>query len=128
MFFSKSDRHFFVVVESDSGDLLSVESLLLLFLSFSNMLVLNDRIWRTPITDMLNLDENKFDHKEIVMKEKALRETLIRSMHEVGEMKIAQELRVDEFSVQKLRESHDTIQKPTSETQELQEKVEQIKQ
>ena len=31
-------------------------------------------------------------------------------MHEMGEMKRAQELRVDEFSVQKLRESHETIQ------------------
>ena len=32
----------------------------------------------------------------------------------MGEMKRAQELRVDEFSVQKLRESHDTIQRLTS--------------
>ena len=37
--------------------------------------------------------------------------------------KRAQELRVDEFSVQQLRESHDTIQKLTSEIQELQERV-----
>ena len=32
-------------------------------------------------------------------------------MHEMGEMKRAQELRVDEVSVQKLRENHETIQK-----------------
>ena len=33
-------------------------------LSFSNKLMLNDWIWRTHITDMLNLDENKFDCKK----------------------------------------------------------------
>ena len=32
-------------------------------------------------------------------------------MHEMGEMKRAQELRVDEFSFQKLRESHETTQR-----------------
>ena len=35
------------------------------------------------------------------MKEKALRDTQIRSIHEMGELKRAKELRVDEFSVQK---------------------------
>ena len=39
------------------------------------------------------------------------------------ELKRVQELRVDEFSAQKLRESHDTIQKLTSQIQELQERV-----
>ena len=48
------------------------------------------------------------------MKEKALRETQIRNFHEMGEMTRAQKLRVDEFSVQKLRESHETIQRLTS--------------
>ena len=57
------------------------------------------------------------------MKEKALRDTQIRSFHEMGELKRAQELRVDEFSVQNLRESHDTIQRLTSQIQELQERV-----
>ena len=52
--------------------------------------------------------------EELVMKEKALREAQIRSMHEMGQMKRAQELRVDEFSVQKLRGSHETIQRLTS--------------
>ena len=37
--------------------------------------------------------------------------------------KRAQELRVDEFSLQKLRESHDTIKKLTSQIQELQEQM-----
>ena len=57
------------------------------------------------------------------MKEKALRDTQIGSIHEMGELKRAQELRVDEFSVQKLRESHDTTQEVTSQIQELQERV-----
>ena len=56
------------------------------------------------------------------MKETALRETQIRSIHEMGELKRAQELRVQEFSVQ-LRESHETIQRLTSQIQELQERV-----
>ena len=51
------------------------------------------------------------------MKEKAL------SIHEMGKLKRAQELRVDAFSVQELRESHDTMQKITSQIQELQERM-----
>ena len=39
--------------------------------------------------------------EELSMKERVLRDTQIRSMHEMGEMKRAQELRVDEVSVQK---------------------------
>ena len=42
---------------------------------------------------------------------------------EMQELRRAQELRVDEFSSRRLRESHDTIQKLTSQIQELQEKV-----
>ena len=57
------------------------------------------------------------------MKEKGLRDTQIRSMHEMGEMKRAQELRVDEFSFQKLRESHDTIHRLTSQVRELQDRM-----
>ena len=41
----------------------------------------------------------------------------------MGELKRAQELRVDEFSIQKLRESHETIQRVTSQVQELQERM-----
>ena len=40
--------------------------------------------------------------EELVMKEKALRDTQIRSIHEMGELKRAQELRVDEFSLQNI--------------------------
>ena len=45
--------------------------------------------------------------EELSLKEKFLRDTQILCMHEMGEMKIAQDLRVDEFSVQRLGESHD---------------------
>ena len=61
--------------------------------------------------------------EELSMKEKVLRDTQIRSMHEVGEMKRAQELRVDEVSVQKLSENHETFQKLTSQLQEMQEQM-----
>ena len=44
------------------------------------------------------------------VKEKVLRDTQIRSMHEMGDMKRAQDQRVDEVSLQKLRENHETIQ------------------
>ena len=40
-------------------------------------------------------------------------------MHEVIEIQRAQELRVDEVSVQKLGENHETIQKHTSQLQEI---------
>ena len=53
---------------------------------------------------VLNLEEYKCDYKE--------------TMHEMGEMKRAQQFRVDEFSAQKLRESHETIQRLTSQVQE----------
>ena len=52
--------------------------------------------------------------EELSMKEKVLRDTQIQSMHEMGEMKRAQELRVDEVSVQTLRENHETMHKVTS--------------
>ena len=42
-------------------------------------------------------------------------------MHEMGEMKRARELRVEEVSVQKLRENHETILQLTSQMQQVQE-------
>ena len=45
----------------------------------------------------------------------------------MGEMKRAQELRVDEVSVQKLRENHETIQKLTSQLQEMQDQIDSMK-
>ena len=53
------------------------------------------------------------------MKEKVLRNTQIRSMHEMGEIKRAQELRADEVSVQKLRDIDETIQQLTSQFQQI---------
>ena len=47
-------------------------------------------------------------------------------MHAMGEMKIAQDLRVDEFSVQKLGEIHETIQQLTSQLQQMQEEMNSI--
>ena len=61
------------------------------------------------------------------MKDKVLRNTQIRNVREMGEMKRAQELRVDEFSVQKLRENHETIQRLTSQLPQMQEQMNSMK-
>ena len=61
--------------------------------------------------------------EELSMKEKLLPDTQTRNVHGMGEMKRTQELRVDELSAQKLRESHETIQKLTSEIREMQEQM-----
>ena len=61
--------------------------------------------------------------EELAVREKPIRDTQIRGIHEIGEMKRAQESRVDEFSLQKLRESHETMQRLTSQVQELQARV-----
>ena len=47
------------------------------------------------MTDMLNLEKIKFVYQN-------LRDTQIRSVHEMGDVKRAQELRVDEFSGHKM--------------------------
>ena len=60
---------------------------------------------------------------ELSMKEKVLRDTQSRNMHEMGEVKRAQELRVEEVSVQKSKEIHETIQKFTSQLQEMREQM-----
>ena len=52
--------------------------------------------------------------EELSMKEKVFRNTQIRNMHEMGEIKRSQEQRKEEVSVQKLRENHETIQQRTS--------------
>ena len=51
--------------------------------------------------------------EELLRKEKVLRDTQIPSKHEMGKMKRAQVQQVDEFSIQKLRENHKTIQQLT---------------
>ena len=64
--------------------------------------------------------------EELSMKEKLLRDTQIRSMPEMGEMKRGQERRIDEVSVQKLRENHETTQKLTSQLQEMQDQMNSV--
>ena len=44
-------------------------------------------------------------------------------MHELGEMRRAQELRADEVSVQMSRKNHETLQKLTSQLQEMQDQM-----
>ena len=44
-------------------------------------------------------------------------------MHEMGEIKRAQEQRIDEVSVQKLRENHEKVQQLTSQLQQMQEQM-----
>ena len=61
--------------------------------------------------------------EELSLKDAVLRDTQIRSMHEIGEMKRAQELRVDEISVQKLTENRETIQKLSSQLRAMQDQM-----
>ena len=61
--------------------------------------------------------------KNWLNEKKALRETHIRSIHGVGELKRVQEMRIDEFSRNELREIHATFQDLTSQIQELQERM-----
>ena len=60
--------------------------------------------------------------EELVEREKVFRDTRIRNIHEVEELKRAQEMRLDEFSRHELRECHATIQELTSQIKELQER------
>ena len=93
-------------------------------MSFSNKLVLKGWNCKTLIMDTLNSRrEQSRRQEELSMKEKILRDTPTRIIQELGQMKRAQELRVDEFSVQKFRESHDTKQRLTSQSQEIQEQM-----
>ena len=61
--------------------------------------------------------------EELSLKKKILRDNQILSMYDMGEMKRAPELRFDKVSVQKWRENHETIQKLTSQLQEMQEQM-----
>ena len=61
--------------------------------------------------------------EELSMKEKVLRNTQFRNMHEMREIKRAQEQRIDEVSVQKLRENRQKIQQLTSQLQQMQEQM-----
>ena len=61
--------------------------------------------------------------EELLRKEKALRDTQIRSKHEMGKMKRAQVQQVDEFSMKKLSENQETIQQLTSQLQQMQKQM-----
>ena len=79
-------------------------------------------MWNWPL--FLGLTGERIQlHEELSLQEGALREILKKRISEVEELKRAQQLRVDEISVQKLRESYDTIQRLNSQMQELQERV-----
>ena len=60
--------------------------------------------------------------QELFMKEKVLRNTPIRNSRN-GRNEETQEQRIDEVSVQKLKESYDTVQRLTAQRQGLQERV-----
>ena len=75
-----------------------MESLTLTFVNSSGKLMLSDWNWRTPVADVQNLEESNYDYKKISYERKAFRDTQNRSMHDMGEIKRAQELRVDKFS------------------------------
>ena len=72
-------------------------------------------------------EQSRPEEESIISEGTKLRDTQIRNFHEMGEMKRTQELRVDEFSVEKLRECHETIQKLNSQTQEMQEQMNSVK-
>ena len=61
--------------------------------------------------------------EDLSVKEKVFRNIQIRNMHELGEIKRAQERRVDEVSLQKTRENYETIQQLTSQLQQMQEQM-----
>ena len=64
--------------------------------------------------------------EELYMKEKVPRNTQIRSLHEMGETDREQERRIDEVSVQKLREDHETIQQLISQLQQMQQQMKSL--
>ena len=63
-------------------------------------------------------------HEELALQDRALRKTHIRSIQEVEELYRAQEMRIDEFSRQKIeRKSGDNTRDHIAQMQELQERV-----
>ena len=61
--------------------------------------------------------------EELSMKERVFRNTQIRNMHEMKETTRVHQHRVDEVSVQKLRENHETVQQLTFHLQQMQEQM-----
>ena len=74
---------------------------------------------RQAHSQWLELDDAHYgNEEELDLREKALRDTRIRGIHEMEESRRVQELRVDEFYVQKLGEVMNTIQQLTSQIQD----------
>ena len=73
----------------------------------------NEESWRKHV---------RFE-EELALGERALRNTRNRNIHEKDELRRVQEMRADEFSIQKLRERHATIQELTSQIQDLQKRT-----
>ena len=73
--------------------------------------------FRTHNTDLLNLDETSSTARRIIYLRKVLRIT------QMGEIKRAQEQRIDEVSVPKLRENRETIQQLTSQLQQMEDQT-----
>ena len=74
-------------------------------------------VWKSivPIKALKNLEMSKPDFMKNQLSEKEYCEKLKSEViHEVGELKRAQEMRMDEFSRNELKESHSTIQELTS--------------
>ena len=61
--------------------------------------------------------------EELSEQNRDLRETRIKSLHEMEELRRVQELRIDEFSRRRLIENQDTINEVTARIQELQNEV-----
>ena len=62
-------------------------------------------------------------HEELADRERALRDTQIRGIHELKALKRVQRLRVDEFSKRKMIEDHNPIQELTGKVHELQNEI-----
>ena len=73
---------------------------------------------------MKSLGKSKANfHKVLARRERVLRETQIRNIHEWEKLKSLQEMRIDEFSRKEQRESHAIVQELTSQVQEVQERM-----
>ena len=87
--------------------------------------LMKQELQRQAHSQRLELDDANCGYEESRREQVRLREglALSRYAHEMGELRRAQEMRVDEFSLQKLRESHAAIQELTSQIQDLQERL-----
>ena len=73
--------------------------------------------------EQLRRDQLLLHEQQLSEQNRDLRETRIKSLHEMEELKRVQELRIDEFSRRRLIENQDTISGLTARIQELQNEV-----